>query len=294
MDKTDFNDPAERRELEQHEIDHLLSALNADSYTALFRSVVNVASLAAGGREVGLWWCERRRNGFSCKAGSLAEIDYTQPDSFLPYEKVESWGLISSPETVRISDPILLLGKSETYRQESLAARIHFDGRTSGFLVLFPDDIPREWTENDCDNLRVLSVQLSSLCANFDHSWKQNQLLELIQSLSEANSTWDVNDLVLVRGRNIVGGDRAVVRRVDLRNGHLKYERAEPRPSSPFNLSQGEGVTGRALHDRLTYRINDVTAAEWGSVFRQLWPNLPPTHSELAVPILLKRQKVLN
>jgi len=290
MDSTDLN---EGSGLDNDERTYFVSALNADSYTSLFESLLDVASLTTGHHGVGLWWCERKRNGFTFKGGRFLEDEHAQRNSFIGYEKVEAWGLISSKDPVGLSDAILLPDRSVP-QLKCLAVRIRYYNRTTGFLVLFPERQFKKWSDEDHNNLRVLGLQLSSLCANFERHSKLSELLELVRTMSEANSKWDVNDLALLRGGKIVRSDRAVVRRVDLQNGHLNYDRAEPKAASPFDLSQGEGVTGQALRDQRIYRLDDVTTDEWSPIFRQLWPQLPPTRSELAVPILLKKQRVLN
>ncbi|MFZ0748729.1 MAG: GAF domain-containing sensor histidine kinase, partial [Pyrinomonadaceae bacterium] len=173
-----------------------------------------------------------------------------------------------------------------------LSARIHYEDRTAGLLVVCYSQLPDSWPGPANSVLLTISRQTAVLCRSFEQRGKLTRLVEFLQEISEKTTARDLYDLVLREGRALLNCDRGVVRRVNLENGFLNYALSSPPAPVGFGLPHGEGITGLALKAERTYRIDDVTVPEWQPIYRPLWPNLPRTRTTLAVPILLRRSRV--
>lgn len=284
------SDVADRADLQ---LDRFLSLVSADSLEVIFQELVQYTRQWMRVPRCALWWLDTNRNGFRLTSVAAEEpITQDLDGAFLPYETAEDLGLLSAEEPVEISADYSpdLSGLDLT---SCLSARIKYDDRTSGILIAFPDKLPHSWSDLAGSVLRKIAQQGAVLCRNFERREKLTRWVEFLQEMSETTSDHALFDLVLRSGKALLGCDRAVVRRVNLQSGHLDYVRSKPKVSDGFPIEFGEGATGLALRERRSYRISDVEVPEWASTYRSLWSNLPPAHSELAVPILLRKCRVL-
>jgi signal transduction histidine kinase len=279
-------------DLSDLQLKQFLSLISANSLEFIFKELVQSTKEWMRVSCCALWWLDTTRNGFRLAAVAREASAATDPDgTFLQYETAGNLGLLSSEEPVELpaEGAIHLSGFDLT---TSLSARIHYEDRSTGILMVFPDKPPYSWPDSARGLLHTISRQGAIICQNFEWREKLTRLVEFLQVMSETSSDHSLYDLVLREGKMLFGCDRAVVRRVDLQSGHLKYVRSSPKVHDGFPLGPGKGVTGRALQERKTYRISDVTTPEWKPIYRPLWYNLPPTLSELAVPILLHKSRV--
>jgi signal transduction histidine kinase/GAF domain-containing protein len=287
MDETDSNTAV----LADRNLHRFLSLISADSLDSIFQELAWRTSEWTPAPRCALWWLDTNRAGFRLAAAAGEWAKPADADDLLPYEEAEGLGLLAAEEPAELP-AVCALRPSGFGLASGLAARIHYEDRTSGLLVVSHGDAPGPWADSARRRLRALALHGAVLCRNFEQRERQTRLVEFLQEMSEATSEHTLYDLVLREVKPLLGCDRAVIRRVNLQSGHLDYVRSSPRVADGFPLNPGEGVTGRALHERHTYRIADVAAPEWAPIYRQLWSTLPPARAELAVPILLKKARV--
>lgn len=275
------------------QLEQFLSLISADSLESILHELVRCTRSWVSAGRCALWWLDLNRVGFR-----LASVGGEEPKpaeanaAFLPYASAADLGLLAAEEPKEL--PADCEPRAPGFDMASaLAARVHYDDRTTGILVVFPEQSPHSWPGDARRRLRTISLHGAILCRNFERRERLTRLVVFLQEMSEATVDYRLYDMVLSGARSLLGCDRAVIRRVNLQNGHLDYVRSSPNVANGFPLGPGEGVTGRALRERRTYRIEDVTAPEWADVYRQLWTNLPQARSELAVPILLRKARVI-
>jgi signal transduction histidine kinase len=267
-----------------------LSLISADSLEVILKELVERTKEWMQVTHTALWWIDLNHNRFRMlPAGKSGKK--TSSTSFIPYETADGLGLVSSEEPVEISEQASHKLEIANLRG-SLAARINYYERTSGILVVFPHQQTDSWSNSDRELLKLVARTGAELCKNFEEREKLDRLVKSLQEMTEKNTTYDLYDVVLREVKAILQCDRGVVRGLNLQNGHLTYERSDPHAPEQFNLPPGEGITSLALQQRKVYRIPDVTAEEWASKYRCLWPNLSPTRSELALPILHRKYRV--
>lgn len=267
-------------------IDSFLSLISADSVEVILKELVERTKEWMHVSQAALWWLDLNHNGFRMvPAGKSGKKNSS--NSFIPYETADELGLVSAEEPVEISEDASCKPHGLDLRG-SLAARINYYERTSGILVVFPYQHTDSWSDSDRELLKLIARTGAELCKNFEKREKLERLVDSLQEMTEKTTGYDLYDLVLREARAILQCDRGVMRGMNLQNGHLTYEVSIPKAPVEFTLPPGEGITGLALEERRTYRIPDVTTEEWAKRYRRLWPNLRPTRSELALPILLR------
>lgn len=271
------------------QLDWFLSLISATSLETIFNQLVGRAREWMQVPRCALWWLDGNRNGFRLAAVAEDSWPVNLDANFLPYETASA--LVSSAEGPADVPPDSTLHLPDFDLTSCLATRIHYDDRLTGILIAFPKASPYQWSEAERDLLLTIARTAAEICQNFERHEKRTRLVKLLQEMSEKNTDYELNDLVLREGKALLGCDRAVVRGVNLQNGHLTYERSDPNASDRFSLPHGKGVTGMAVANSRTYRIDDVTAPEWRDVYRSLWPDLRQARSELAVPILLRKYR---
>lgn len=273
------------------ELDQLLSLIREDSLESIFQNVVTFAQKWMTASVAAIWWLDRNRNGFRLVTARNGSEELNQDSKFITYDIATDLGLPSAetPIVLNSEQTLKLLDYSAT---SCLVARIHYEDRLTGFLVVADKRTRQHWSPDNVAALKAIGGSLAEMCRNFERREKLDRLVLLLQEMSEKTSDYDLYDLVLREGKTLLACDRAVVRHVNLEDGHLTYERSNPNVSKGFSLREGEGITGLALQERRTIRVNDVTAPEWTNKYRRLWSNLPDAHSELAVPILLRKYRV--
>lgn len=266
-----------------------LSLISATSLETIFNQLVGRTKEWMQVPRCVLWWLDRTRNGFRLAAVAEDPRSLDWDANFFPYEDASA--LVSSaegPTEVPLDSTFHLPDFDLT---SCLATRIHYDERLTGILVAFPKDLLYSWSRGERDLLLSIAHTAAEVCRNFERHEKRTQLVKLLQEMSEKNTDYELYDLVLREGKKLFGCDRAVVRGVNLQSGHLTYERSDPNAPDRFSIPHGKGVTGMALMNSLTYRIDDVTTPKWKGDYYNLWPNLRPARSELAVPILLRKYR---
>lgn len=271
-------------------IDSFLSLISADSIEVILKELVERTKEWMHVSQATLWWIDLNHNGFRMlppgKPGKRSSSN-----SVITHETAVELGLVSAEEPVEITEPasrklngLLAAG--------SLAARINYYERTSGFIFVSPHQPDDSWSKSDRDLLKLIARTGAELCKNFEKREKVERLLKSLQEMAEKNTTYSLYDFVLREAKAILQCDRGVMRGLNPQSGHLTYEASDPNAPKQFNLQHGEGITGLALKERKIFRIADVTAPEWKDTYRGLWPNLSPTRSELAVPVLLHKYRV--
>lgn len=281
---------SERAQQLKSQLDWFCSLISASSMGIIFQELVGRTTEWMNGLCSALWWLDTNQNGF--RLISSAEMKAVNPDlNFFPYQVANDFGLLSSDDSIKLpqdctfSLPSFDLGSS-------LAVRIHYEDRANGILFVFPKQLPYSWSPSECELLRTIAANGAELCRNLETRLVRNQLVDVLQELTEKTQDYDLYDLILHEGKALLSCDRAVVRRVNLQNGHLTHGASSPTAPIAFSLPHGEGVTGLALERCQTYRIDDVTAPDWVPIYRSLWPSLPQARSELAVPILHRKYRV--
>lgn len=271
-------------------IDSFLSLISADSIEVILRELVEHAKDWLHVPHAALWRLDLYHNGFRMlQPSKLGKRN--SPNSFIPYQTADELGLISAEDPVEISEQAsrklngLVSGGS-------LAAQLNYYERTSGFLVVSPQHPTDTWSDSDRDLLKLIVRTGAELCASFEKREKLMRLVKSVQEMTEKNTPYDLYDFVLHETKAILQCDRGVVRVLNLQNGNLVYGSSDPNAPDQFHLTPGEGITGLALQKSKTYRIPDVTAEQWASTYRCLWPDMTPTRSELALPILLHKYRV--
>lgn len=291
--RDEVNDPdSNMRGRPDLQLEQFLSLISADSTESILHELVRCTCAWVSAGRCALWWLDTNRVGFRLASAGGVEPKPAEVDAaFLSYATAAELGLLTAEEPVEL--PADCAYRLHGFDMASaLAARIHYEDRTAGILVVFPDAPPHSWPDDARRRLRTISRHGAVLCRNFERRERLTRLVGFLQEMSYATADYRLYEAVLGAGRALIACDRAVIRRVNPRNGHLDYVSSRPNVADGFPLGPGEGVTGLALLDRRTYRIGDVTADDWPGIYRQLWPNLPAARSELAVPILLRNARV--
>jgi signal transduction histidine kinase/GAF domain-containing protein len=279
-------------------LEWFLHLISADSMDVIFQELVDRSREWMDVPRSALWWLDSHRNGFRLITAGQDSRVIDQEANFFPYDVASDLGLLSGGEPVELpADTKFRLPDLDLIN--SLATLIHYNERATGILIVFPWAQSHSWSEEARHRLRTIARNGAELCCNFEERDKLRRLIELLQEMSEKTQHRELYDLILRDGRLIVRDgkglltcDRAVVRGVNLKDGHLTYEDSTPRAPEGFPLSPGEGITGLALQNNQTYRISDVTDPDWQNVYRALWPSLLKTRSELAVPIVHRKYRV--
>lgn len=266
-------------------IDSFLSLISAESIEVILKELVERTKEWLHVSHAALGWLDLSNNGFRMLPPDKGKRN--SPNSFICYETADELGLVSAEEPVEIS--------AQASRElaslapvGSLAVRINYYERTSGILIVFPEQHTDSWSDSDRDLLKSIARAGAELCARFEKREKLERLVDSLQEMAEKTTGYDLYDVILREGKAILNCDRGVVRGLNLQNGHLTYEASSPKAPDPFAILPGEGITGLALQERRTYRIPDVTTKEWSNRYLPLWPNLKHTRSEIALPILLR------
>jgi signal transduction histidine kinase/GAF domain-containing protein len=294
--RDEVNDPdLNARELPDLQLEQFLSLISADSMESILHELVRCTRSWVSAGRCALWWLDTNHVGFRlASAGGVGPKPAEADAAFLPYATAAELGLLAAGEPVELPDDCE--HRLHAFDMASaLAARIHYEDRTTGILVVFPDAPPHSWPDDARRRLRTIARHGAALCRNFERRERLTRLVGFLQDMSDATADYRLYEVVLGAGKSLLGCDRAVIRRVNLQNGHLDYVSSRPNVANGFPLGPGEGVTGLALQNRRTYRIGDVTADDWPEIYRPLWknvPNLPTSRSELAVPILLRNARV--
>lgn len=262
-----------------------LSLISADSIEVILKELVERTKEWMHVSHAALWWLDLNHNGFRLLPASKGKR--SSPNSFISYETADELGLVSAQEPIEISeqasrrlDGVDLAG--------SLVTRIHYYERTSGILIVFPEQNTDSWSESDRDLLKLIAETGAELCARFEKREKLERLVDSLQQMAEKTAGYDLYDVVLREGKAILNCDRGVIRGLNLQDGHLTYAASSPNAPNGFPIPSGKGITGLALQQRRTYNIADVTNKDWAHRYLGLWPNLTQTRSELVMPILLR------
>lgn len=272
------------------QLDWFLSLISATSLETIFNQLVGRAREWMQVPHCALWWLDGHRNGFRLAAVDEDSWPVNRDANFLPYEIASA--LVSSAKGPADMPPDGTFHLPDFDLTSCLATRIHYDDRLTGILIAFPNASPYQWSEAERNLLLTIARTAAEICQNFEKHEKRTRLVKLLQEISEKNTDYELYDLVLREGKKLFGCDRAVVRGVNLQNGHLTYERSDPNAPDRFSIPHGKGVTGLSLTNSCTYCIDDVTAPQWKDDYYNLWPNLRPARAELAVPILLRKYRV--
>jgi len=266
-------------------IDSFLSMISAESIEVILKELVARTTEWMHVSHAALWWLDLNHNGFRVLPVGKGKRNLS--NTLIPYETVDDLGLVYAEEPVEISEQAS--HKLDSLAPAgSLATRINYYERTSGILVVSPEQHSDSWSDSDRDLLKLIARTGAELCARFEKREKLEHLVHSLQAMAEKTAGYDLYDVVLREGKAILNCDRGVVRSLNLQNGHLTFEASSPRAPEAFQIRPGAGITGLALQERRTYRIPDVTTKVWLNRYLGLWPGLAPTRSELALPILLR------
>ncbi|MBC8031914.1 MAG: GAF domain-containing sensor histidine kinase [Pyrinomonadaceae bacterium] len=274
-----------------YSLDWFLSLISADSIEVIFEALTVRTREWMQVSRAALWWLDTSHNGFRLvpEGQNDKKIDLTA--NFIPYDAATSLGLLSAEDTTELAETVEF-NLPDFEFASSLAARIHYEERTTGILIVFPKQARYSWSAAERDLLSRIARNGAELCRNFEKREKLTRLVKLVQEMSEKTQLRDLYDLVLRDGRALLGCERAVVRGLNLQDGHLTFGGSHPPARDGFSLPHGEGITGLALEKGHAFRVDDVTTPEWAKSYRALWPLLTPTRSELAVPILQTKYRV--
>jgi len=266
-------------------IDSFLSLIGAESIEVILRELLERTKEWMHVSQAALGWLDLNHNGFRVLPPGKGKRNSL--NGFISYETAEELGLLSAEEPMEIS-PQASRELAGLAPAGTLAVRINYYERTSGILIVFPEQHTDSWSDSDRNLLKSLARMGAELCARFEKREKLERLVDSLQQMAEKTTGYDLYDVILREGKAILNCDRGVVRGLNLQNGHLTYEASSPKAPDPFVILAGEGVTGLALQQRRTFRIPDVATKEWSNRYMPLWPNLTPTRSEIALPILLR------
>lgn len=264
-------------------INSFLSLITNESVEAILKELVDRTKEWMHVSSAAFWLLDLNHNGFRLlPTKGKRNSSY----NFIPYETAEELGLLSAEEPLEITEAAWrkLHGLVPA---NSLVVRINYFERTSGILIVFPEQHTDSWSDSDRDLLTQIARTGAELCASFERREKLERLVHSLQEMADQTTDYGLYEVVLREGKAILKCDRGVVRGLDLQNGHLTYETSTPKAPHGFPILPGKGITGLALQERRTLRISDVTK-EWSDRYVSLWPNLRPTRSELALPILLR------
>lgn len=258
-----------------------LAMASAETREAVLLELAEIAREASGSPFAAVWWIDRKSDGFAlASASGLGSVKFER--FHWKYESVASTGVLTKEPFVLIHPESLPFALPVAQNPLRLM-RIHFDGHTPGIVAVGVD-------EPDPPHGRILASVVDHgaiVVRNLTHRVWLARLVDALQLMHETRQETLLLRMALQCGMDLLECDRGVVRRTDLQTGQTEVKVSRPSTLSKMTLKFGEGVTGKALADKKTYRIDDVTSHDWSEIYRPLWTDLSGARSELAVPILL-------
>jgi GAF domain-containing protein/CheY-like chemotaxis protein len=156
---------------------------------------------------------------------------------------------------------------------------------------------PHLWTQEELSLIEIFASQAAVAILNARLYGRTSEQLEQkvaeLHTVGEINqritATLDLNELlplILNKAMELVGVQNGALQMVDETAGELFIRLSIGPMVVPLNqtrLQLGEGITGKAVQEKRTQLVADVTQSPWGHIYREFRPD---TRAELAVPLL--------
>ena len=181
--------------------------------------------------------------------------------------------------------------------QAFAAVRLDFGPEPVGVLfVNFRK--PHNFTQDELEIIRLLANQAAVAISNARLYGRTSQRLE--QKVAELHTVGEINQLItstldldevlsliLNKAVELAHVQNGLLQLVDDETGELVIQlQQDPHqgPSKQPRLKLGEGITGKAAHEKRSIIVYDVLQQPWQGIYREYWTD---TRSELAVPLLI-------
>jgi putative methionine-R-sulfoxide reductase with GAF domain len=179
-----------------------------------------------------------------------------------------------------------------------LTASMYAENELIGMVDLFSDEPcefeqwEQEWFSTFVNQI-ALNIRKAELREKSERLLSNTSKLELLNRiLREISEVHDVDRLLhltLQRALELVDADRGWVSLFDPKADELNVVIHSGPAWNMRSLRLGQGITGMALREERTIRVNDVHSMPLRSVYEEFWPD---THSELVIPILISNAEV--
>jgi GAF domain-containing protein/CheY-like chemotaxis protein len=157
---------------------------------------------------------------------------------------------------------------------------------------------PHLWTDDELDLIELFANQAAIAIWNARLYGRTSEKLE--QKVAELQTVGEINQLItstlnlgevlpliLDKAMELVNVQHGVLQLIDDETGELVIQSRKGLALVPLDrprLKLGEGITGKAVQERRSIVVHDVTRPPWRDIYVEFWPG---TRSELAVPLLI-------
>jgi GAF domain-containing protein/AmiR/NasT family two-component response regulator len=160
---------------------------------------------------------------------------------------------------------------------------------------------PHLWTDDELDLIDLFANQAAIAIWNARLYGRTSEKLEQkvaeLQTVGEINqlitstlSLGEVLPLILDKAMELVNVQHGVLQLIDDETGELVIQSRKGLTLVPLErprLKPGEGITGKAVQEKRSIIVHDVTQPPWRDIYVEFWPG---TRSELAVPLLINER----
>jgi GAF domain-containing protein/AmiR/NasT family two-component response regulator len=157
---------------------------------------------------------------------------------------------------------------------------------------------PHLWTDDELDLIDLFANQAAIAIWNARLYGRTSEKLE--QKVAELQTVGEINQLItstlnlgevlpliLDKAMELVNVQHGVLQLIDDETGELVIQSRKGLTLVPLDrprLKPGEGITGKAVQEKRSIIVHDVTQPPWRDIYVEFWPG---TRSELAVPLLI-------
>lgn len=173
--------------------------------------------------------------------------------------------------------------------KSALGMALVVQGQPVGFLGVYSCDEVRNFTGWHCELFKTFAAQASIAIENVTSRYKLRRLNELFAQMGDIREVDAVLQLLLEGSLSLAGCTRGMVSKLNYKTGEQDIVDYKGPQLQIENVKLGTGITGKALQDETSQRVDNVNSPEWYEIYYKQWED---TQSELAIPIVVSNAEV--
>lgn len=245
--------------------------------TDLDRKFLKQIVCAGFDREFKRFMAERRVKLGSSNTGDSLDYNLISPGEIIEKYDLQQYGGVANVEIAHRYG--LKSALCQPLKQQSQVIR---------FLNIFStNDTP--FTEQDKKLLKSFAQQTEIILEKFEAA-RNLEILENINKATlemvQANSIEKIYQILLRTSLEITNAEYGLIRILNYRIGELEVVTTRGMKQKPRSLEFGKGIVWKALMESEPQLADDVESDEWKNIY---FENVPGTHSELSIPILVSQ-----